>query len=29
VTIMSGPSGQFEPVLVERANIGDYLGLHE
>jgi hypothetical protein len=29
VTIMSGPSEQFEPVVVERANIGDYLDLSE
>ncbi len=29
VTIMSGPSEQFEPVLVERANVRDYLDLPE
>jgi len=29
VTIMSGPSEQFETVVVERANVGDYLNLPE
>ncbi len=29
VTIMSGPSEQFEPVRVERANVRDYLDLPE
>lgn len=29
VTIMSGPSEQFEPVLAERANVRDYLNLAE
>ena len=29
VTIMSGPSDQFEPVLTERANVRDYLDLPE
>ena len=29
VTIMSGPSEQFEPVRVDRANVRDYLDLPE
>jgi hypothetical protein len=29
VTIMSGPSDQFEPMRVERANVRDYLDLPE